>query len=624
MNIRRFAAEDSRTALRLVREALGGDAVIVSNRSTAEGVEILAVAAGEVAAYTQRATQPVTQRPVPASTAVPIERSDRPATSAPVPATPFAHRAAPQAAPQQAPQAAPQALAEANAVRSRSRLASLFDRTRSRSAAPDKAVDDAAQSDVALDALTALADDDASFTATIGTEAIALSRPDAAAPHRAQSVVLQRSKAMLAQTIPSAVPRVSNAAWSNGVPLDAISPYTAAAASTCASAELLATPPSSASVAASFDPIAPAPRALAELNTNDAAAFDAAALTREIRAMKSELTEQLAAVTWTEAMRRQPGRMKLMQDLVAAGFSPLLARHIQQKLPDDFSHREAREWVRAILQRNLACAAENEDAICEGGVFALVGPTGVGKTTTIAKLAARFAFRHGVGKLALITTDGFRIGAQDQLRIYGKILGAAVHSIHDETSLASAVAHFADKRLILIDTAGLGQRDERVADQIAMLSGARAKRLLVLNATADGETLDHVITRFADREFAGCVVTKVDEAARLAPVIDAVIRHRLTIHYVADGQRVPEDLQQPNAGSLVHRALSRPAVNAAFALHDDDEPAWLAAMAERSSPLSGITMQPGSLTMPAAIDATPVHASLTNAMPATFDRRAAA
>ncbi len=193
--------------------------------------------------------------------------------------------------------------------------------------------------------------------------------------------------------------------------------------------------------------------------------------------------------------------------------------------------------------------------------------------------------KHGVDKLALITTDGFRIGAQDQLRIYGKILGIAVHSIHDEASLKSAIDHLSDKKLVLIDTAGLGQRDERVAEQIAMLRGAQAKRLVVLNATADAETLDHVVATFADRDFAGCVVTKTDEAMRLGPVLDAVIRHRLRIHHVSTGQKVPEDLERPDTAALVAQALAPRTPAAAFALNDDDAPAWMAAMNTRATAL---------------------------------------
>jgi flagellar biosynthesis protein FlhF len=308
-------------------------------------------------------------------------------------------------------------------------------------------------------------------------------------------------------------------------------------------------------------------------------------VTREIRAMHTTLSEQLATLTWTDAMRRQPGRTKLMQDLILAGFSPSLARHIQSRLPDDQPADRATEWAKNILKRNLPIAQDAESLIDEGGVYALVGPTGVGKTTTVAKLAARFAMKHGVDQLALITTDGFRIGAQDQLRIYGKILGIQVLAIHDEGSLAAAVEQLSKKKLVLIDTAGMSQRDERVAEQIAMLRGAKAKRLVVLNATCDAETLEHVVATYADREFAGCVITKTDEAVRLGPALDVVVRNRLRIHHVSTGQKVPEDLERPDADALVDAALARVASRPAFELRTDDEPVWMSAMSGRADAL---------------------------------------
>jgi flagellar biosynthesis protein FlhF len=146
-------------------------------------------------------------------------------------------------------------------------------------------------------------------------------------------------------------------------------------------------------------------------------------------------------------------------------------------------------WVKSVLARNLNTLANENELLENGGVFALVGPTGVGKTTTTAKLAARCVMRHGSGKLALITTDGYRIGGYEQLRIYGKILGVMVHSVKDETDLRIALEELKGKHTVLIDTAA-GQRDQMVAEQDAMLAGAGVdiKRLLCLNATATGGT----------------------------------------------------------------------------------------------------------------------------------------
>jgi len=224
-----------------------------------------------------------------------------------------------------------------------------------------------------------------------------------------------------------------------------------------------------------------------------------------------------------------------------------------------------------------ACASD-EDLLDRGGVYALVGPTGVGKTTTTAKLAARCVVRHGAGRLALITTDGYRIGAQEQLRIYGRILGVPVFSVRDAADLRQTLAGLRNKHMVLIDTMGMSQRDRMVAEQAAMLSGAGdVRRLLLLNATARGDTLDDVVRAYAGDDLAGCIFTKVDEAASLAPALDVAVRHELDIRYLTNGQRVPEDLHLPNRAYLLHRALREHGSASPWHLQGDEAGMLLAA-----------------------------------------------
>jgi flagellar biosynthesis protein FlhF len=211
----------------------------------------------------------------------------------------------------------------------------------------------------------------------------------------------------------------------------------------------------------------------------------------------------------------------------------------------------------------------NEDALIDqGGVFALVGPTGVGKTTSTAKLAARCVMRHGPDKLALITTDAYRIGAHEQLRIYGKILGVMVHSVKDEADLRIALKELKNKHTVLIDTVGVSQRDQMVTEQVSMLQGAGAnvKRLLCLNATATQETLSEVVRAYQGSGLAGCIMTKLDEAAAIGNVLDVVIRQKLNLFYVSNGQRVPEDLHLADPAYLIDRAfkLKRDIVNTQY------------------------------------------------------------
>jgi flagellar biosynthesis protein FlhF len=209
------------------------------------------------------------------------------------------------------------------------------------------------------------------------------------------------------------------------------------------------------------------------------------------------------------------------------------------------------------MARNIN-AMNNEDALLEkGGVFALVGPTGVGKTTTTAKLAARCVMRHGAEKLALITTDAYRIGAHEQLRIYGKILGVMVHSVKDEADLRIALNELKNKHTVLIDTVGVSQRDQMVAEQVAMLQGVSSsvQRILCLNATSTQETLSEVVRAYQGSGLAGAIITKLDEAASIGSALDVVIRHKLRLFYASNGQRVPEDLHLADPAALVERAF---------------------------------------------------------------------
>lgn len=294
----------------------------------------------------------------------------------------------------------------------------------------------------------------------------------------------------------------------------------------------------------------------------------------EIRSMRGVLETQLAEISWGGTQKREPLKALVMKEMLAAGFSASLSRLITENLPSNSKSQDIMFWVKSVLARNLSTLANESELLENGGVFAMVGPTGVGKTTTTAKLAARCVMRHGSGKLALITTDGYRIGGYEQLRIYGKILGVMVHSVKDETDLRIALEELKGKHTVLIDTAGVGQRDQMVAEQDAMLAGAGVdiKRLLCLNATATGGTLNEVVHAYSSSGLAGCIVTKLDEAATIGNVLDVVIRHKLNLHYVANGQRVPEDLHVANKLYLADRAFKQKRETAPFEFQEGELP----------------------------------------------------
>ncbi|MBI3712253.1 MAG: flagellar biosynthesis protein FlhF [Burkholderiales bacterium] len=293
----------------------------------------------------------------------------------------------------------------------------------------------------------------------------------------------------------------------------------------------------------------------------------------EIRSMRGMLEDKMSEISWLNTQQRAPFKSDVMRELLAAGFSASLARHLVEKLPEQEQNQQSSlDWIKSVLVRNLS-SIDNESEILEkGGVYALVGPTGVGKTTTTAKLAARCVMRHGPSKLALITTDAYRIGAYEQLRIYGKILGVMVHSVKDEADLRIALSELKNKHTVLIDTVGVSQRDKMVAEQVAMLSGTNVdvKRLLCVNATSTGETLSEVVRAYRGTGLAGCILTKLDEAATIGGALDIIIRQKLQMFYVASGQRVPEDLHVANKLYLVDRAFKLKRETAAY-LHKNDE-----------------------------------------------------
>lgn len=296
-----------------------------------------------------------------------------------------------------------------------------------------------------------------------------------------------------------------------------------------------------------------------------------AQLMAEMQSIKNLLERQLAGFAWGEMSRQNPAQAMLLAELLDAGFSSALARRLMDEMPTDTSPADGRKWLASAINRRLRTLTGDNDIVDQGGVFALVGPTGVGKTTTTAKLAARCVVRYGAERLALLTTDGYRIGAHEQLRIYGRILGVPVHVVRDSEDLRRTLVELRDKHMILIDTVGMSQRDRMVAEQAAMLTRAgEVKRLLLLNAGSRGDTLDDVVRAYAGEDLAGCILTKVDEAASLGPALDAVIRHGLLLAYVANGQRVPEDMHLPNRNYLLHRALKLPAESSPHRLHGDD------------------------------------------------------
>jgi len=300
-----------------------------------------------------------------------------------------------------------------------------------------------------------------------------------------------------------------------------------------------------------------------------------ASMMREIRNMRSVIESQLAEISWGAIQHRDPVKSNVLGMLLSAGYSAALSKQLAENLPEKKNAADATKWVQSILLNNLNTITKEDEMLDQGGIFALVGPTGVGKTTTTAKLAARYVMKHGAENIGLITTDSYRIGGHEQLRIYGKILGVMVHSVKDEADLKIALNELKNKHTILIDTVGVSQRDQMVSEQMAMLSGknSKIKKLLCLNSTNTGDTLIDVIRAYKGRGLDGCIMTKMDEAITIGNVIDVIIREKLKLYYVANGQRVPEDLHLPHKQQLIHRSFKLgSAKNSPFQFQSKDLP----------------------------------------------------
>ena len=306
-------------------------------------------------------------------------------------------------------------------------------------------------------------------------------------------------------------------------------------------------------------------------------------LLSEISEVKQLLQSHVAGSFWGNLQQENTRITEVVKHLLNCGFSPKLVAEISQNLPENLSvlHllKNAREQVKCMMKTSHAF-----DTFDRGGVFAFIGPTGVGKTTTVAKIAARCVLRYGRNQVALLTTDTYRIGAQEQLKTFAKILGLSVTAVRDSEDLAAKIKDFSNRKIILLDTAGVSQRDTLMVEQSHLLEhgSGKARRILVMSSTTDLRTQEEVINLHNQamqnthgEKLDHVIITKIDEAAHLAPVIDSVIRHNLSLLFVSNGQRVPEDLSQPDINYLSHRAMAMRAFSETFSLTDEQVPALL-------------------------------------------------
>jgi flagellar biosynthesis protein FlhF len=528
MKIKRFVASDMRTAMNLVRKEHGPDAVILSNRRIEEGVEIVAAAHYDESAV-QRALEASQPKPAP---------KQRSAAEAMIAAVTRRKPAEEQANPVAVTTSAVAALARA-AV-----------------GASERTVENAPQLDVGGRFAALLkssapaelpeqifapfnqnqADAESSSVATPVTTHVPTEQP-APKINRARFVIDPPQEEVVAAPVAAHMP----------LPANAVTAVTTAGAFADASvkantgAPALPSLPPSPILAPVAERVAATPRTDKELDD----------LRREVAGMRQVIEREMHRFT-DERLRGCPVRASALDLMDEYGFDPGLARDVAAQIPSDTDASRGRGLMLGLLSQRLPI--DSLDPIEAGGVIALVGPTGAGKTTTIAKLATRFVDKHGARDIALLTTDTLRVGAREQLYAIGRNLGVAVHEAHNGTNLNDLLARLADYKLVLIDTAGLGQRDRALAAQLQWLRAAgQIRTLLVLPANTAFQDMDEVVRRFGAANPQGVILSKLDETGRLGSALSIAVDHRLPIAWVTDGQDVPEDLHRASATNLVLR-----------------------------------------------------------------------
>jgi len=275
---------------------------------------------------------------------------------------------------------------------------------------------------------------------------------------------------------------------------------------------------------------------------------------KEISSLKEMLHNQLSDLTWKDMERQNPTQVQLLQRHLSMGMQVDIAKEITNQIKGVEDLELA--WRKSLGMIANRINIQENDVISNGGIFSFIGPTGVGKTTTIAKIAARCALKYGAKNVGLITTDCYRIGGQEQLRTYARILGVPVRVAKTHEELNDAIESLVDRRFILIDTAGMNQRDISLTEKFAMLQQQTQpiKNYLTLSATTQASVLNDIIKAFSHLELSGCVLTKTDESNSLGGAISALITHQLSLAFICNGQQVPEDISLARPNTLVKQA----------------------------------------------------------------------
>jgi flagellar biosynthesis protein FlhF len=280
-------------------------------------------------------------------------------------------------------------------------------------------------------------------------------------------------------------------------------------------------------------------------------------LHQELKQMREMLSQQLSGFAWQQAQVQHPDKVLLLKRLSAMGIGWEMCQNLVEKLV--MSGDVEADWRQLQASLLLDMPAMQDALLDAGGVVALVGPTGVGKTTTIAKLAARYALRYGTADCAMVTLDTYKIGAQEQLKIFADLIGVNLYTASTPGEFFRLLTRLANRKLVLVDTAGLSQRDARLHEYLAESledETGNIKTLLVLSAATQLSVMQEIMLAFGKLKPVGCILTKLDEATLLGPAITLLAENRLPLAYCSNGQRVPEDLMPITARDLLDQAIA--------------------------------------------------------------------
>ena len=524
MSIQRFTAPTAREALALARAAFGDDTLILSNRQLDHGVEVVAAAETALAALGHSTPSAQTQEAPPA---VP-QGASAPAMPAPHALTALTH----------APDATTQQIVQADIEQLSMSTLSFQDYVRERMLRRQHEENEAA----AAGKPAAPFPQWAAATPSRAAEPVVRKAPTTFEPRRPVAeasafAMPQSTPSTPATPVPPSMPSQA-ASFASFQPAAAVQPHHQPQ------------PSFDIPVRSSIDLPGPAP-ALQPAAESDITRV----LMAELQAMKALMENRFNTLSWLGQARQDPIHSTLLLKLVRAGYSASLARLVLEALPLGPDAASALRDVSGALERQMHIDPHAPSLAEAGGVFALVGPTGVGKTTTAAKLAAQCVALHGASSVGLITLDTYRAGAHEQLRSHGRNIGVVAHLAHDRAALQELLQLFSGKHLVLVDTAGIAPRDPRRRELIDLLDLPGMQRLMVLNAGTHGDTLDEMATSFKVGGARGAILTKIDETVKLGPAIDTLIRHQLVLRGVANGPRVPQDWKAADAGELVRESL---------------------------------------------------------------------